>query len=249
MSGFHTTFGSLWGKGRGGTLVATTTDPVSGKVSHDSSVPKDLGKWSKYRAEIEAAEKLGDAFMVAAPGKIISKDDFKAWSKAWMEQHTEAGKVETTPAVYGAEQVCRVKRHTAQRYTDILPSTAVDRDVKGKLPYFRLGTLDRSGVVPIVGDIVNTFLRTGDVKEAWLTGAQTTVKVQEDIQNGTRSPAYCACGLAIQTTSKHHCPRLGMFGPFTSRSTSVAGRHPAESACSPCDHRWPPRRILFPFLS
>ena len=184
-------------------------DPATGDSKHKSGLPKSLGKFEEHREKAEQCEQLARAFAAWAHGRTIHPDALKKVAVDWLQDRAQMNAMFQQSGVYGSKPLCSVKRDYGSRRSRIVQSTAVRNDITGDLPPLSIRSVDRRRVIVVENAISNTWLQTGNIKEAWLAGAEVADKVNDEISNGVQSPATCACSSEDAKETVHGCGSCG----------------------------------------
>ncbi|RYN84825.1 hypothetical protein AA0120_g9105 [Alternaria tenuissima] len=126
---------------------------------------------------------------------FVRLDDFKVFCDSWIS------KIATN---YWHRYDVLHLFETAAGLVTIAPDERIEHRFPG-LPKFPIPSRDYSRAMPVVTTIVNAWLRSGDIREAWLEGAVKYEAVCSQIVAGEPSSTACSCNEDSQHSTVHPC--------------------------------------------
>lgn len=145
------------------------------------------------------------------------------------------------PKVYRGSGLVTVKQEVVCSSTYMHPSPAVMNDVaSGRLPRISIPTLDRSWMVPVRDAVINTFVESLDLKQAWLAGVRQSILVWHAIIDHIPSSNMCRCTGDSHASDLSHC---GHCGRATICGTLTMGQF-GYRVCRACSAKDKSRRSL-----
>jgi hypothetical protein len=103
----------------------------------------------------------------------------------------------------------KAERQLDRRKWEVFPRKAVNADFTGKLPPIDVHSVNRLHLTPVLDEITNTWLATGDIKKAWLAGYKKADATSSVIPQGESLRSVCECPAQMPTTANHHCASCG----------------------------------------
>ena len=192
-------------------VFKVTEDQVTGITTHESALTgTDLGDQEKHRARIIACETIARAAVAHTDGMIATKPEFQRYVTSLIDTWASAKRKEAVlGGVYGGRRLFNVTRSTRDRSHHISPTDSVQGDIQGSLPWVHVKSMNRLYVVPVLDEITNIWLETGDVRKAWLAGYEKADAANCCIALGGPPPSTCNCSAPMSPTAVHHCCTCG----------------------------------------
>ncbi|KAI8156745.1 hypothetical protein K4K49_007611 [Colletotrichum sp. SAR 10_70] len=212
-----------------------------------SQVPsqQDLGVSDDEHQNLLKAERLARYITatIATNGTVMNHASANVLWQALMEKCGGSTRRMSTDetAVFAGRQLFRVARmhnyankiHIGSSVLKTLKDIHPDLETL-KLPDLIIRSTNRSWGRPAEQAIIQTWLDTGSVAEAWIRGAEIVDELNQAIRDGEPPPNLCNCTPEVADLVCHPCAGCGRIQLCQSL---VQSRYDGQRVCGPCENR------------
>ncbi|KAH7092973.1 hypothetical protein FB567DRAFT_544381 [Paraphoma chrysanthemicola] len=165
---------------------------------HESGLPDDEDLTDAQRRNALQAEKTLRCIAAHVFRTVfVRPSDFEVFCKSWVNAYTQRARLKSPLFI------CVVDKPRGS--VRLEPKTAILERLSGKLPTLRISSRNVSRILMVCDAINQTFHAQGDIKLAWLAGAEAQQAAQQAIVNGDLPVNQCQCDSADSQVTMHYC--------------------------------------------
>lgn len=160
--------------------------------------------------------------------EVTTVQNAKLLGTALMEAFGYRSYIERGP--YHGKQILGSKIHKASGSTIISPSHPVQQGVTGEIPNVIVNSISRIRLLPVFNAILETWIRNGDILEAWKASCEAAGSVNLGIADGDAPRKTCHCADPSTSAEMHPCMRCLVMTPCA----AMENDYNQDRICSLC---------------
>ena len=132
--------------------------------------------------------------------------------------------------------------------TTIWPTHQVKSDVQGSLPSISVGSTNQAYMLPVINEILQTWILLEDILSAWKDGCRTADAINFKIVESGAPITICCCDNPSASSTVHPCARCQYVSQCPAMHESQEG-YRICNRCSQKEKKTPAKRTRREFVS